>query len=76
MRRIATEKKGGNAVNLEQRKQREMTCGDGQVWLLPHGRLQLRGDGSTPMDGLPHLLPLLLSSYVSGGGNGEGSPSG
>jgi hypothetical protein len=75
MRRIAAAKRGGDTVNLEQRKQRETTRDDSQVRLLPHGQLRLRGDGSTPTDGLPRLLPLLLS-YVSGGGNGEGSPSG
>jgi hypothetical protein len=73
MRRIAAQKRGGDAVNLEQR---ETTPGDGRVRLLPHGRLQLHGDDSTPTNGLPHLLSLLLSSYINGDENGEGSPSG
>jgi hypothetical protein len=50
------------------------TCDD-QVRLLPHGRPRLHDDIGTPADGQPRLLPLLLSSYISSGGNEEGSPS-
>jgi hypothetical protein len=59
----------------KQRGEEEATRGDEQARLPPHGRLRLHGDSASAFWSTAPLPPLLHSTYFSGGGIEEESPS-